>query len=468
MATFLKKSEDDVFAQANTAEKDSLPNRCLGTGGSGLPGYCLRVRPAFRRLLYRRRLAGLVAPILTVAATTALFLGLDILENQYFSDVSAAARHALVTAGSVLVALVVYVLVHRAVSRQQRRLCSTADQLAELLKHYRVNAPHPVRFENPHMRRCYEVTGCDHTSCPMREMVGQRCWQVMGLCRANAAHRAPRVEIDKCLACEVYRASCPDKFIELGESFNNLLFLLSQEVEKAARMRAQMIEQEKMAEIGQIAAGIAHEVGNPLSSISSVVQMLKRGGAEGAMIEKLNLIETHIGRISTTVRRVVNLARPLPDHWEPVDVAEAIDEVVQLLAFDHRAKNVNISLDVPQAHPRTYAIRGQLQQVFINLMLNALDAMPNGGDLAISARHENGSITVRVRDTGCGIPEECRTQLFDPFFTTKEPGRGTGLGLAVSREIVSKHHGTIDYRSTVGSGTEFILQIPFLDKSPDT
>jgi signal transduction histidine kinase len=301
----------------------------------------------------------------------------------------------------------------------------------------------------------------------MREIAGERCWQVMGLCRANAEQRAPRVELERCLACEVYLASCPDKFIELGESFNNLLFLLSQEVERAARMRAQMIEQEKMAEIGQIAAGIAHEVGNPLSSISSVVQMLKRGGANGAMIEKLDLIETHIRRISTTVRRVVNLARPLPEHWQPVDVAEAIDEVVQLLALDHRAKGVNITFDVPPERPKTYAIRDQLQQVFINLTLNALDAMPDGGDLTISTEHDEGSITVRVRDTGCGIPEECRSQLFEPFFTTKQPGHGTGLGLAVSQEIICKHHGTIDYRSTVGAGTEFIVRIPVFDKPPD-
>ena len=406
-------------------------------------------------------------PALTVVATTVIFVGFDVAAQHVFSNLSTVVRFALVVAWSVVVALAVYALVHRAVLRQQRRLSSTADQLAELLKHYRVNTPHPVRFENPYLRRCYEVTGCDRTSCPMREMAGERCWQVMGLCRANAEQHTPRVEIERCLACEVYRSSCPDKFIELGESFNNLLFLLSQEVERAARMRAQMIEQEKMAEIGQIAAGIAHEVGNPLSSISSVVQMLKRGGANGAMIEKLDLIETHIRRISTTVRRVVNLARPLPDHWQPVDVAEAIDEVVQLLALDHRAKGVNITFDVPPERPKTYAIRDQLQQVFINLTLNALDAMPDGGDLTVLAEYENGSITVRVRDTGCGIPEECRSQLFEPFFTTKQPGRGTGLGLAVSQEIVCKHHGTIDYRSSVGCGTEFIVRLPIFDKPPD-
>ena len=344
MAAVTKESHERVGSPetGRPAEKESQSGTCPGATCSGLPGYCRRVRPAFRRLLYRRKLAHFLIPALTVAATTLLFVGLDVAEQHLFAGLSTAVRHALVTAWSIVVAVVLYVVVHHAVSRQQRRLSSTADQLAELLKNYRVNTPHPVRFENPHLRRCYEVTGCDRTDCPMREIAGERCWQVMGLCRANAEQRAPRVELERCLACEVYLASCPDKFIELGESFNNLLFLLSQEVERAARMRAQMIEQEKMAEIGQIAAGIAHEVGNPLSSISSVVQMLKRGGANGAMIEKLDLIEAHIRRISTTVRRVVNLARPLPEHWQPVDVAEAIDEVVQLLALDHRAKGARI------------------------------------------------------------------------------------------------------------------------------
>ena len=150
-----------------------------------------------------------------------------------------------------------------------------------------------------------------------------------------------------------------------------------------------------------------------------------------------------------------------------VDVPQAFEEVVRLISFDRRARNVDIRFSHTGAVPPTYAVRGQLQQVFINVSLNALDAMPEGGRLTVITEQVNGHICIRVRDTGEGIPEEAAAHIFEPFFTTKPPGQGTGLGLLVSRSIVEKHGGDLKFATTPGGGTEFVVQIPIRSEEPE-
>ena len=134
----------------------------------------------------------------------------------------------------------------------------------------------------------------------------------------------------------------------------------------------------------------------------------------------------------------------------------------------HRARSVDIDFQRAATSLETYGLKGQLQQVFINLSLNALDAMPTGGRLMIRSEAKRGNISVQVRDTGGGITPETGRKVFEPFFTTKEPGHGTGLGLAVSYGIIQKHGGTIDFSSTPGEGTVFTVQIPILVNAPET
>ena len=233
------------------------------------------------------------------------------------------------------------------------------------------------------------------------------------------------------------------------------------------RLRSQMVEKEKMVAIGQMAAGIAHEIGNPLSSISSIVQMLKRKGALHPQSEQLDLIQAHIQRISATVRQLAGLARPTSEHWEHVDLGPTLEEAVRLVSFDGRARRVKMDFTPPAALPPTYAVRGQIQQVFINILLNALDAMPDGGTLSVRAEHHPWAIRFRFEDTGCGIPAAIGRRVFEPFYTTKEPGRGTGLGLAVSYGIMQKHGGTIDFAARNGGGTVFSVEVPVLTGAPD-
>ncbi|MCP4251156.1 MAG: hypothetical protein GY778_29310 [bacterium] len=420
-------------------------------------------RPRFSRKML---LCGGVVAVLTVFA--ALFVIWDLAEQHLFANLSTGLRHALLTLQAGLVTGMAGAVVYLVMRRQHQQLSRTAQQLTELLGSYRANPTDPGRFENPHLVHCRQVKDCDRIDCPAFEATDDRCWQLVALGSAsNSRHESPAAVLQRCHECEVYRRSCPDKLTELGESFNNLMFLLEEEAKQLGQMRAQMVEKEKMSAIGQMASGIAHEVGNPLSSISSVVQMLKRNGAAPPPAEQLELIDTHIRRISTTVRQLVRLSRPSTERWEPVDLTETLKEVVQLVLFDRRAREVEIDFDPPKSLPTTHALPGQLQQVFINLALNALDAMGGSGALTIRARHHRRSIIVSLTDTGCGIDGDVGRRVFEPFFTTKEPGRGTGLGLAVSYGIIQKHGGTIDFSSAAGEGTVFTVTLPVLDRAPD-
>jgi len=405
-----------------------------------------------------RRLPRIYLALIVLCTFAVLFVGWEVIQRYFLSDISIGMKHFLLTVHAGVVTVVTSTIVYLVMHRQQRELAGTADQISGLLEAYRADATTRGRFHNPHLLHCREVFDCDRSDCPMYHATGERCWQTITLRAAWRGPDAPPPPMQQCHACEVFQRSCPDSLTKLGESFNNLMFLLEEEAAQIGRMRAQMVEKEKMVAIGQMASGIAHEIGNPLSSISSIVQMLKRYGAEAPVTEQLELIQTHIQRISTTVRQLGSLARPSPQRWDKASIGTILDDAVRLISFDRRARNVKIDLRCPKPLPQTYAHRGRLQQVFINLLLNALDAMPGGGKLLVSAKHVGGIIRVEVCDNGCGIAVAAGRRVFEPFFTTKEPGHGTGLGLSVSYGIVREHGGTIDFDSRPDQGTTFTVE----------
>lgn len=426
--------------------------------------------------VWRRRIRLCVVSVVVLVVLASLMVGGDVIQRHLLSDVSTGVRHATLTAQALLLTLVTSTGVYMVMRRQKRALIATAEQLTRVLESYQATPNVPARFENPHLVRCRDVLPCDHRDCPMYEGGHERCWQALALSHASRDDVSPATAIQHCLSCPVYRLSCPDELTELGESFNNLMFLLEAEAGKVGRMRAHLVEKEKMVAIGQIASGIAHEIGNPLSSISSIVQMLKRSKSDSYPRGdgQLDLIETHIQRISMIVRQLGKLAHPGAERWERVDIAQTLDEAVRLISFDRRARGVEVDFERPMFLPPTYGIRGQLQQVFINLLLNALDAMPPGaGDgivrrLMVRGEVAGSTLLLRMADTGIGIDPAIGRRVFEPFFTTKDPGRGTGLGLAVSYGIVQKHGGSIDFESVVGKGTVFTVRLPVLDAPPET
>ncbi|MDB5349556.1 MAG: histidine kinase [Planctomycetota bacterium] len=231
--------------------------------------------------------------------------------------------------------------------------------------------------------------------------------------------------------------------------------------ERSAALRAsqaRVIHQEKMAAFGLLAAGIAHEVGNPLAALSSLVQMLQRRGPDPYTAEKLGLADRQLGRIQRTIRELVDFARPASPAMGRVRLAEVVEEVLGVAKYYHRTGDRAITTDVPDDLPAVTAPRDHLTQIILNLVFNAIDATVKGGEIQLIVREEPGRVVLTVRDDGRGIAPADRERLFQPYFTTKP--RGTGLGLFVSRQIVEELGGSMDYASEPGRGATFRVVMP--------
>ena len=233
--------------------------------------------------------------------------------------------------------------------------------------------------------------------------------------------------------------------------------------------RVRMAQREKMVALGQMAAGIAHEIGNPLTSLSSVVQYLNRKCKDPDQKELCTVVDHHVGRISAILRRMLNHARPAAPEYRWVNVNEVIHNTLALIRLDQRAAGVTIT-DAPNDElPMVWLNPQNLEQCLLNIAINALDAMEAKGtghahtlDVVKTLRDE--MVEIRISDTGIGMsPEVCR-RAFESFFTTKEISKGTGLGLFVSYNLITEMDGTIELESECGKGTTAIIRIPVRPK----
>lgn len=240
--------------------------------------------------------------------------------------------------------------------------------------------------------------------------------------------------------------------------------LVFEDITDRVNLEEQLQLSEKMAAIGLLAAGVAHEVNTPLTGISSFTQMLlERADPADPRTQLLEKIERQTFRAAKIISSLLNLARPSGGEAGPVDVNAVIGDVLSLLEHQFRASRIQVRKDIAANGILVRGVEYKLQQVFLNLFLNARDAMPRGGWLSVSTASRNGEIVVEVADTGVGIPSEQLARIYDPFFTTKPEGRGTGLGLSVTYGIVQEHGGTLACESDVGEGTKFRLVLPRLE-----
>jgi PAS domain S-box-containing protein len=249
-----------------------------------------------------------------------------------------------------------------------------------------------------------------------------------------------------------------------GERIGRLL--LFDDVTQRERMEEQMSQTEKLTSLGLLAAGVAHEVNTPLAVISNYIQMLAKQMPEGdprhTIIDK---IVKQTFRASEIVNNLLNFSRTGSSELSDVDVNRVVEETLSLVAHPLKTSHIQVVKQLAEGIPAVRGSANKLQQVFLNLFLNARDAMPTGGILEIRTGSHNGSVEVEVVDTGNGIPREYIHKIFDPFFTTKAGGRGTGLGLSVSYGIIKEHSGKIDVRSTPGRGTSFHVEFPAVRKA---
>ncbi len=245
---------------------------------------------------------------------------------------------------------------------------------------------------------------------------------------------------------------------ELARAREELELRVQERTDALRTSQARVIQQEKMAAFGLLAAGIAHEVGNPLAALSSLVQMLQRRGPDPYTSEKLELAGRQLQRIERTIRELVDFSRPASTVVTRVRIVEVVDEALGIAKYYQRTKQRSITTVVPADLPAISIVRDYLTQVVLNLVLNAIDATEDQGRIHVEAHVEDGSIVLSVDDDGRGISLADRCRLFQPFFTTKP--HGTGLGLFVSRQILEDFSGRLSYRSELGRGSTFIVRLP--------
>jgi signal transduction histidine kinase len=254
-----------------------------------------------------------------------------------------------------------------------------------------------------------------------------------------------------------------DEIGALAGSFNQMATELKSRDEELEQAQTQLIQSEKLAAFGQLGAGIAHEVKNPLAGILGCAQLSLMEVEEGTPLrQNLEIIEKETGRCRTIIDNLMKFARQEKALFEPTEVNRVVEDACAIINHQLELQQVKIIKELGEQLPEVQGNPNQLQQVLMNLMINAQQAMEGEpGTVTVSTkRSENGGIEIIVSDTGPGIPEDIRAKLFEPFFTTKPTGQGTGLGLSVSFGIIEDHRGEISVESEVGKGTDFIIRLP--------
>ena len=279
-----------------------------------------------------------------------------------------------------------------------------------------------------------------------------------------------------------------DEVGELASSFNRMSLQLrsaneeivawaktledrvDQKTRELKRAHEHMLQAEKMATIGKMAAVVAHEINNPLSGILTYAKLLRRwiergemGGAKKDDAEQcLDLIAEESRRCGDLVKNLLTFSRTAPLNVQTTDLNTVVDRAVRLVAHQMELNGVELHLELPPGLPRVQCDPGQIEQVLLALIMNAIDAMPRGGNLWVGTKldEDAGEEIFWVRDDGSGIPQDILPQIFEPFLTTKESGKSVGLGLAVSQNIVARHRGRIEVTSELGKGTTFTVTLP--------
>jgi two-component system NtrC family sensor kinase len=245
---------------------------------------------------------------------------------------------------------------------------------------------------------------------------------------------------------------------------------VGEDVTEQKRISERISHAEKLAALGQMAAGVMHEINNPLATITACVEAVSEFAEEHSeQAELLSMIETEVDRCKRIARDLLAFSRPPPSEKGPVDVQETVEETLKLLRHHDRFKKIRVQREYVYDLPLVWANSERLVQVFVALALNSLDAMEDDGELRVRTEVLDETwreIGISFIDTGCGIPETDLPKIFEPFYTSKMPGKGTGLGLSICYGIIQEHGGRIEVDSTIGVGSNFRVVLPAYSGNP--
>jgi len=386
---------------------------------------------------------------------------------------------------------------------EHRNLLSKAlKELSGIISNVSESKDFGIRFQNPDLQPCFEIKGCARKECPCYGGEPRRCWQIAGTYCGGVVQGEFASKYHDCSLCEVYKHATSDPVFMIGEEFNNMMHILESKnnelldaYDSLKNAQSQMVQQEKLATIGQLAAGVAHEVNNPVGFITSNLGSLGKYTGRltdfikelSAMVEsmgsdeevarlkslkkkiKLDFIVEDItdlikesldgaDRVKKIVQNLKSFSRSDEKEHKYVDIHECIESAVSI-AWNELKYKCTVEKDYSEL-PHVPCYPHQLNQVIMNLLVNGAQAIEDQGKITIKTWQEDDSACISIADTGCGIAEENLEKIFEPFFTTKESGKGTGLGMSIASDIMKKHNGGIRVESEVGRGTTFTLRLP--------
>jgi signal transduction histidine kinase len=337
---------------------------------------------------------------------------------------------------------------------EPQKIAEVNEKLASLLKKAFAGGT-DVRFDNHNVKSCWMMTDCGRPDkCPLYGRKGVRCWQALGTFSEEGGCCRLQDVLD-CRTCEVYRASVAgDPMTEIGETFNNMMHLIE-------RTQGRMMEMERLVTTGKLAASIAHDVNNPLFGISNYIDLiLARSGGDAKTAEYCGVIKDAVKQIRNVTAGLLELAKPRAPQPADLDLHAELDKALMLI--EPRAAKYRISArrEYDPALRSMHFDREGLHEVFLNLMINALDSMAEGGTLTVRTRLAGGFAEIAFQDTGHGIAPADLNRVFDMFFSKKKKGLGTGIGLYTARRIVENHGGRITVASRPGEGSVFTISVP--------
>lgn len=293
---------------------------------------------------------------------------------------------------------------------------------------------------------------------------------------------------ERCVACRAFDEREPQRVIRTLSDANGVqrrweasfspivgaggtvthLIEVWRDITDRSTLEAQLAHSERLASVGALAAGVAHEINNPLASILAGVESLSRclgrrdqdPGALAEAGEILSILENEVIRCRETTEKLMLLAQPYSAQPTWVDLNRAVRDTISLLSFHTRKQGIQVDTDLPDTVPEIWARESGIRGVCMNIIMNAVQAMPDGGSLRVSTGVHGPRVVLQIEDTGPGVPPALLTKIFEPFFTTKPAGQGTGLGLFVTNAVVTRNGGTVRAENRDGGGARFVVDIP--------
>ena len=316
-----------------------------------------------------------------------------------------------------------------------------------------------VEAENPKIVRCWERLNCDQKDCPAYGKL--RCWSIAGTCCHGEVKGKFAQKIKDCRECVVYKESCGDDIGELIETFNLMVKDIRHNYSERVRTDQEKAQHERLEEISDMVAGVAHETRNPLHSIGMATSLLKKKYNDEMMSEFLGIIEEEVKKLNDLTSTFLEFSNPSPLSLGPCDINEIVHMVLDKYAEQVKKQKVIVELSLDENLQEFEGDVTRLSDLFSCLLENAIEASSENDTITVNTKGENGKICLSVQDEGPGIPAAEQKKIFKPFYTTKV--NGPGLGLPIVQRIIHELQGSIRITSEQGKGSVFTAFLPHMD-----